>query len=59
MRVALYARVSSIDQQTLDMQLETMNAYAINRSWQIAITVADVGSGAEHLKNRQNLLKVY
>lgn len=57
MRVALYARVSSIDQQNLDMQLETMNAYAINRGWQIVITVADVGSGAEHLKNRQNLLK--
>jgi DNA invertase Pin-like site-specific DNA recombinase len=57
MTVALYARVSSIDQQTLDMQLENMNAYAINRGWQIVITVADVSSGAEHRPNRQNLLK--
>lgn len=56
MRVALYARVSSIDQQTLDMQLESMKTYATNRSWKIVQTVADVSSGALTRPKRENLL---
>ena len=32
-RVALYARVSTHDQQTLPMQLEAMRAYAERKGW--------------------------
>jgi DNA invertase Pin-like site-specific DNA recombinase len=35
MRVALYARVSTQDQQTLPFQMEGMREYASRRGWQI------------------------
>lgn len=31
---ALYARVSSHDQQTLPLQIKTMREYALRRGWQ-------------------------
>jgi DNA invertase Pin-like site-specific DNA recombinase len=35
MRAALYARVSTHDQQTLGLQVEAMRAYIKDRSWDL------------------------
>jgi DNA invertase Pin-like site-specific DNA recombinase len=58
MRVALYARVSTQDQQTLPLQLEAMQRYAKMRDWQIVREVAEVCSGASTRRpERDALLK--
>jgi DNA invertase Pin-like site-specific DNA recombinase len=44
--VALYARISTHDQQTLPLQIKTMREYAVRRGWQIAAEINEVGSGA-------------
>lgn len=56
MRVAVYARVSTHDQQTLGMQVDAMSAYIKNRSWLIAKSVEDIGSGAKERPGRESLL---
>ena len=56
-RVAIYARVSTHDQQTLPMQLEAMRAYGERKGWQIALTVEEVGSGAKTRPRREELLR--
>ena len=56
-RAALYARVSTHDQQTLPMQIEAMHAYAERKGWQIASTVEEVGSGAKTRPRREELLR--
>jgi putative DNA-invertase from lambdoid prophage Rac len=57
MKAALYARVSTHDQQTLPLQLKEMRAYAKKRKWTIAQEVKEVGSGAKHRPQREELLK--
>jgi DNA invertase Pin-like site-specific DNA recombinase len=57
MRVAVYARVSTHDQQTLGMQIEAMSAYIEDRGWDIAKRIEDVGSGAKDRPGRESLLK--
>jgi DNA invertase Pin-like site-specific DNA recombinase len=47
MRAALYARVSTHDQQTLGMQVDAMTAYIKDRGWKVAKPIKDVGSGAK------------
>jgi hypothetical protein len=47
-RVGLYARVSTLDQQTLPMQNRAMREYAVRRGWIITLQVKEVGSGASH-----------
>lgn len=47
MKAGIYARVSTHDQHTLSMQIETMKKYAQAREWQIVIEIAEVGSGAK------------
>jgi putative DNA-invertase from lambdoid prophage Rac len=54
--VALYARVSSHDQQTLPLQVKAMREYAGRRGWRIAIEVKEVGSGALQRPKREELL---
>jgi putative DNA-invertase from lambdoid prophage Rac len=54
-RVALYARVSSHDQQTLPLQIKTMREYAVRRGWQIAAEIKEVGSGALQRPKREDL----
>jgi len=44
-RVGLYARVSTHDQQTLSLQRRAMHDYVERRGWTIAIEVKEVGSG--------------
>ena len=57
MRAALYARVSSHDQQTLGLQVEVMSAYIKGRGWDLARRVEDVGSGTKERPGREGLLK--
>ena len=56
-RVGLYARVSTHDQQTLPMQLEALRAYATQRGWEISTEIQDVGSGSIERPKREQLLK--
>jgi len=37
LRVGLYARVSTHDQQTLSLQMRAMHEYAARRGWTIAV----------------------
>ena len=56
-RVGLYARVSTLDQQTLPMQNRTMREYAARRGWTIVMQVREVGSGAAQRQAREKLLE--
>ena len=55
-RVALYARVSTHDQQTLPLQIRAMRQYAAKRGWTIATQIKEVGSGASQRELRETLL---
>lgn len=57
MRAALYARVSTHDQQTLGLQVEAMSAYLRDRGWDAARPVEDIGSGARERSGPDGLLK--
>jgi putative DNA-invertase from lambdoid prophage Rac len=55
-RAGLYARVSTLDQQTLPMQMRALRDYATKRGWTIAVQVKEVGSGAVERELRQQLI---
>jgi DNA invertase Pin-like site-specific DNA recombinase len=55
-RVALYARVSTHDQQTLPLQIRTMREYAAKRNWAIVAQSKEVGSGASQRELRETLI---
>jgi len=57
MKAALYARVSTHDQQTLPMQLKAMRQYAKKRGWKIKREIQEIGSGAKTRPKREELLK--
>jgi DNA invertase Pin-like site-specific DNA recombinase len=57
LRAGLYARISTIDQQTLPMQLRAMREYAARRGWTIALQVREVNSGAAKREAREKLLE--
>jgi putative DNA-invertase from lambdoid prophage Rac len=57
MKAALYARVSTHDQQTLPLQLKAMREYAKKRGWTIAQQIKEVGSGTKTRPQREELLK--
>jgi DNA invertase Pin-like site-specific DNA recombinase len=57
MRVGIYARVSTHDQNTLPMQLERMKEYVEHRGWTLAVEVEEIGSGAKTRPKREELLK--
>jgi putative DNA-invertase from lambdoid prophage Rac len=57
LRVGLYARVSTHDQQTLPMQRTALRTYARRRGWQVVLEVEEVGSGASERPRRQELLQ--
>jgi DNA invertase Pin-like site-specific DNA recombinase len=57
LRVGLYARVSTSDQQTLTMQNRAMREYAARRGWTIAWQVREVNSGAARREAREKLLE--
>jgi len=53
----LYARVSTLDQQTLPMQIRALRDYANKRGWTVAMQVKEVGSGAIAREQRQQLIE--
>jgi DNA invertase Pin-like site-specific DNA recombinase len=57
LRVGLYARVSTHDQQTLPVQNRAMREYATRRRWTIVMQVREVGSGAARRQAREKLLE--
>lgn len=58
MRVGIYARVSTHDQQTLPMQIKKMKEYVKARGWTVSLEVEEVGSGAKTRPKREELLKM-
>jgi putative DNA-invertase from lambdoid prophage Rac len=58
LRVGLYARVSTHDQQTLPLQIRSMREYAAKRGWTIVAQIKEVGSGAAQRELREALLAV-
>lgn len=47
MRAALYARVSTHDQQTLALQTEAMRGYAARRGWDVVMEMEETASGVK------------
>ncbi len=58
MRVGIYARVSTHDQQTLPMQLKQMKEYIKRRKWASTVEFQEIGSGAKTRPKREELLKM-
>lgn len=56
-RVGLYARVSTQDQQTLPLQIRAMREYAVTRGWTITVQLKEIGSGASERELRQKLME--
>ena len=56
LRAGLYTRVSTLDQQTLPMQMRALRKYAAKRGWIVVEEVKEVGSGAVVRALRQQLL---
>lgn len=56
MRAGLYARVSTLDQQTLPMQIRALPEYAVKRGWTVIEECKEVGSGVAALARRQRLM---
>ena len=58
LRVGLYARVSTADQQTLPMQMAAMREYAERRGWTIVAEFQETGCGAKVRAKHQELIKM-
>ena len=56
LRVGLYARVSTHDQQTLPLQIQAMRDFAAKRNWTIAVQIKEIGSGAAQRELRATLI---
>lgn len=57
LRVGLYARVSTQDQQTIPLQTRALREYAARRGWTITLQVKEIGSGASQRERREQLLE--
>ena len=57
MKVGIYARVSTHDQQTLPLQIKALRAYVKQRRWMLVQQIQEVGSGATLRPKREELLK--
>ena len=55
-RCALYARISTQDQQTLPMQLNALRRYVKDRGWKVVIEVQEIQSGAKERVKRAEIL---
>ncbi len=58
LNAALYARISTHEQQTLPMQLKQMREYATKRGWKISHKIEEIGSGAKTRPQREEILKL-
>ncbi len=56
MKAGIYARVSTHDQHTLDMQIEAIKQYAKTRDWHIETEIAEIGSGAKDSRPKREEL---
>src|SRR3954471_17671238 len=57
-RAAIYARVSTNDQQTIPLQIRALREYAVRQGWTITLQVKEVGSGASAERQlREKLLE--
>jgi putative DNA-invertase from lambdoid prophage Rac len=58
LRAALYARVSTHDQQTIPMQMRAMcMGIASRRGWTISLQVKEIGSGTSEREHREKLME--
>jgi putative DNA-invertase from lambdoid prophage Rac len=57
MKLGLYARVSTHEQQTLALQRDAMTAFAQQRQGIIVLTVEDIGSGVSERRQRDTLMR--
>ena len=57
LRVGLYARVSTQEQQTIPLQTRALREYAARRGWTITLQVKEIGSGASQRERREQLLE--
>jgi putative DNA-invertase from lambdoid prophage Rac len=57
MRAALYARVSTHDQQTLGLQVDAMKSYIKDRDWRVERRIEEVGSGVRDRPERASLMQ--
>jgi putative DNA-invertase from lambdoid prophage Rac len=57
LRVGLYARVSTNDQQTIPLQIRALREYAARRDWTVAMQVKEIGSGASARKLREQIVE--
>jgi DNA invertase Pin-like site-specific DNA recombinase len=56
-KAAIYARVSTQDQRTLPMQIQTLKRYAKDRGWKVVIEIRDTASGAIDRPRRDEILR--
>jgi DNA invertase Pin-like site-specific DNA recombinase len=56
LRAGIYARVSTLDQQTLPMQIHALRVLAATRGWAVTLQVKEAGSGSAHRELRQRML---
>lgn len=57
MKAALYARVSTYDQQTLGLQTQVMTDYVQRRGWHIVLQVQDTASAVSERKRRELIMQ--
>ena len=57
MKMGLYARVSTHDQQTLELQREALQAYAKQRGGSIVMMIEEIGSGVSERLKREELMR--
>lgn len=57
MRAALYARVSTHDQQTLTLQTAAMYEFATRRRWDVVMQVEETSSGVKERELRAQILQ--
>ena len=57
MKAALYARVSTHDQQTLPIQVSAMREYVQKRNWQVEMCIEDIASGVKDREKRKQILQ--
>ena len=56
LRVGVYARVSTLEQPTLPMQIRALRDYGAKRQWIVVWQVKEVGSGVSQREHRQQLI---
>jgi DNA invertase Pin-like site-specific DNA recombinase len=56
-RAGIYARVSTIDQQTIPLQMRALRDYAARRGWTVVLQVREIGSGASARELRERIVE--